>query len=80
MRQIASFFLFAWLAAPAYGQIVTGSIVGTVQDPGGLAVPATKVVLEQPLNVLQRTADASDTGTFVLSGLESGAYVITVTQ
>ena len=42
---------------PASAQIVTGSIVGTVQDPGGLAVPAAKATLTQVQTGRQRSLE-----------------------
>ncbi len=80
MRRMRILWLLVWLIQPVYGQIVTGSIVGTVQDPGGLAVPAVKVILTQPATGLQRTAETNDSGTFVFSGLESGEYVLAVAK
>src|SRR5690348_11565744 len=44
-RLICTFALLGVCAALAYGQAVTGSIVGTVTDASGASVPSAKVTI-----------------------------------
>src|SRR5689334_11753704 len=73
--------LFVALSAMAiYGQVITGSVNGTVLDPAGAAVPGAKVrALNTATNLTVNTATDSD-GRYTFPSLPPGGpYSITVT-
>ncbi|MCI0538953.1 MAG: TonB-dependent receptor [Verrucomicrobiales bacterium] len=69
--------LFA--AGNASAQVPTGSITGTVLDPGGLAVQGATVTLTNQGTGREETATSTDLGRFVFVSLNSGYYKVTVT-
>jgi hypothetical protein len=63
------------LAAAAFGQgIVTGSIVGTVQDPQGAVVAGAKVSAKDAATNREFVGLTTSSGTFALRGLPVGSY------
>ncbi len=68
------------LVRPLAAQIVTGSIVGSVVDPSGLAVPGADVTLVHVSTARERKAQTNERGDFIFSGLDAGAYTLTVTS
>jgi hypothetical protein len=62
----------------AYGQTVSGSIVGTVLDPSGLGVPSAKVTLTQTATGATRHVAAAESGRFAFTAVEPAAYHLTV--
>jgi hypothetical protein len=70
-RKIAGFAIFACLLlafpASSFGQAVYGSIIGTVTDPQGAAIPGATVTIK---NVRKGTSDTTTTN-------ESGNYSAT---
>ena len=63
-----------------FGQILTGSISGVVQDSSGLAVPAAGISLTQTATGLVRSAASDITGNFVFTGLEAGEYSLAIAK
>ena len=60
-----------------FGQEVTGSIVGTVKDTNGAAVPgATVTITDAQKKVVVRTITANDDGEFSAPNLQPGLYDI----
>jgi hypothetical protein len=60
-----------------FGQEVTGSIVGTVKDTNGAAVPgATVTITDAQKKVVVRTITANDDGEFSAPNLQPGVYDI----
>src|SRR5271165_6618752 len=61
-----------------YAQAVSGTILGTVTDPGGAAVANAQVTIV--LTGQQTTYDAvtNDSGNFTEPNLPSGTYTVTV--
>ena len=64
----------------AYGQEVTGAIVGTVKDAAGASVPGATVTVTDPTknNQVVRTVVASDDGTFSVPNIQPGVYSVSV--
>jgi hypothetical protein len=74
LSTIASLFL----AAFAYGQVTSGSILGSVQDPSGAQVTNARVVVRNvETNATKETATGND-GRFNLPQLPVGSYEIIV--
>ena len=70
-----SFFLVSGILT---AQTIAGSIVGTVKDPGSLAVAAADVILVQPTTGAVRQMKTDDRGDFVFSGVLPGQYNLDV--
>ena len=67
------------LSGFAYGQEITGNIVGVVKDATGAAVRGATVTLtDQEKQVIVRTVTTGDDGDFSLSNLAAGTYSVTV--
>jgi len=65
------------LSLPSYGQ-GTASIVGTVTDPSGAAVPGAKVVITSSETGLIRSTTTNTTGSFAAPELAIGRYSVRV--
>ncbi|PYV26193.1 MAG: hypothetical protein DMG24_07660, partial [Acidobacteria bacterium] len=57
-----------------------GSIVGTVTDPSGAAIPGAAVQARQGATNFLREASSTETGRFVIAELPPGLYDLTVTK
>jgi hypothetical protein len=65
----------------AYAQAQnTGSILGNVVDPGGLALVGASVTVAEPTEGLNRTVSTGKSGDFVLPSLPVGTYILTVSS
>lgn len=64
----------------AFGQEVTGSIVGTVRDASGAVVPGATVTISDPSkgDIVVRTATTNDSGEFSAPNLTISTYTVTV--
>ena len=76
MKKLLLFTLL--VSVPLGAQIVTGSIAGRVEDPGGGAVPGATVVATRVATGLQRETVSAETGDFALAGLDAGEYRLVV--
>src|SRR3970040_2385499 len=61
----------------SFAQVNTGSIGGTVSDPGGAAVPAATVVATNDQTQLGYEKLSSETGLYVFPSLPTGMYTVT---
>jgi hypothetical protein len=67
------------LALSVYAQVgSTGSVSGTVTDPGGGVVPNATVKLTSELNGDARSTKTSETGAFFFGALTPGPYTVRV--
>ena len=66
------------LATPAFGQVSTGSINGTVLDATGAVVPHAAVLLTNQATGDKRTINSNDSGNFTFAGIQSGDYTVTI--
>ena len=66
------------IAVGAAAQTTTGTISGRVLDSQGAALPGATVVARSPNLQGSREAVTSGNGDYILSGLPSGPYTITV--
>ncbi len=64
-------------AVLAQSQATTGNIEGTVVDPNGAVVPNVTVTATNVDTGFEKTTQANDDGTFVLSFLQPGNYKVT---
>jgi hypothetical protein len=70
--------LFAGFHARAYGQVLTGSIVGTVTDPSGAVIPNAAITVTD-VGTGQTRSDTTDgSGRYNVTNLLPGTYTIKV--
>lgn len=62
------------------GQEISGSIVGTIRDTAGAAVPGATITVTDPAkdNLVVRTVVATDDGTFSIPNVPVSNYTVTV--
>jgi hypothetical protein len=59
-------------------QILYGSLVGSVKDPSGAAVPGAAVTVTQVQTQLTRSVTADQSGDYTISTLSGGTYTVKV--
>src|SRR5450756_1052677 len=62
------------------GQTFRGTILGTVTDPSGAVVAGATVKVRNVATGLERTTVTSGDGSYTVSELPIGVYLVTVTQ
>jgi outer membrane receptor protein involved in Fe transport len=82
IKKAISFLVLLGLAVgaiPAAAQEITGSIVGIVKDPHGAVVAgATVTIRNTDKNIVARTINANDEGSYSAPFLPAGHYSVTV--
>ncbi len=74
-----SAILVICLSGLTFGQEVTGSIVGSVKDSNGAAVPnATVTLTDAAKKIVARTVQSNDDGEFSVPNLPPGIYDVSV--
>lgn len=73
MKTLVALFALAF-AATMNGQSVTATLLGTVADPSGAAVPAAKVTLMESSTGQKREIDTDSEGNYRFSLLRPGSY------
>jgi hypothetical protein len=63
----------------AFGQAISGDLVGTVQDPSGAAVPNAAVTATNDATDRKSSANTNGNGDYRLSNLLPGTYTLTAT-
>src|SRR5690348_3486572 len=71
---LSALLLPVFLAA----QSITGTIVGSVEDPGGLAISGAQVTLTQTSTGAGRRTKTTDSGGFTFATVEPGQYSLHV--
>ena len=79
-RIIAAFSLAVLLCICGFAQSTSGSLVGTVVDSSGAAVPAVSVELKNPNSGFTRTTTSGAEGIFRFNSLEPARYEITILE
>lgn len=74
-RVLLGFCAFSWLA---FGQAVTGSLVGTVTDSSGAAVPNAKVSLAETRTGIAQNTTSNQSGNYSFPSLPPGNYRVEV--
>jgi hypothetical protein len=75
---VALLICFSWWPQSAGAQIVTASLVGTITDPGGAAVPDATVTAVNTATNFRRTARTNAAGEYELPFLPIGQYELEV--
>lgn len=80
IASLAAAALIVLLAPPGQSdaQVLYSSVVGTVTDPSGAAVPEATVTLTQEQTHLVRTVTTSTSGTYNAATLPAGTYDINI--
>ena len=73
-------FALAGASSPAVAQVLYGSIVGSVTDSTGSAVPGATVTIEQTETKLKRELVTDATGAYHFTAVPTGTYAVTVTM
>ena len=63
-----------------YGQAVTGSLLGTVTDASGAAVPSARVTITETNTGISRSTETNTSGNYAFPTLEPGTYRVSVTS
>jgi hypothetical protein len=82
MRSTLSLVLSAVLLTAAslvYGQAITGTITGTIQDPSGAAIPGARVVVTNTETNFATTVETDRGGNYSAPLLPRGTYNVEVT-
>ena len=72
-------FLFLFCVALAEAQLTRGTIIGTVADQSGAAVPGAAVTLTHVDTGAERQAETGATGRFEAPNLAVGNYEVSAT-
>ena len=67
-------------ATLCFGQAGKAELLGTIQDPAGLAVPKAKVEVEDQATMARYAGVSNERGEYHLLGLPAGQYVLSVEQ
>ncbi len=80
MRRLAAFVCFLVLAAGAWAQFDTATVLGIVTDPSGAVVSHGQVVLRNTATGVLSTAISDDRGEFRFIDIPIGPYELKVTS
>src|SRR5260370_25004007 len=80
LRCLRLFLCSACGAFSLSAQIVSGTIVGSVKDASGAALPGAKVGLVNAENNFSRESASNESGDFIFSTLPPGKYQITASH
>ena len=69
---------FAVIAHPLQAQVLYGSIVGTVTDDSGAAMPGATVTIEQTETKLTRELVTDPAGVYHFTAVPSGTYTVSI--
>lgn len=72
--------LWLWLPGCVFGQAVTGSLVGSVTDSSGAAVPGAKVAIVEVKTGIGRSTTTNQSGNYAFTNLDAGTYKVEVEQ
>jgi len=84
MQNLRSIFAATLLALCCAGlvfsQAVNGSLLGTITDSSGAAVPNAKVTIVETRTAVSRTANTNESGNYTFADLPPGTYAVTAEQ
>src|SRR5262245_29232101 len=61
-----------------FAQAVTGTLLGTVTDPGGAVVPGANVTITEVNTNFTRATVTNESGNYVIGNLDRGVYRIEI--
>lgn len=77
---VAGIFAVVGTGLSLYSQVVSGTIVGTVHDPSGAAIPGTAVTLRALDTNQTRESSTNDVGAFTFATLPPGRYRVSTAR
>jgi hypothetical protein len=77
---ICAFLLVAAAAAMAHAQVLYGSLVGSVTDSTGAALPGATVTIEQSETQFKRELVTDSGGGYNFTAVPSGTYTVSITM
>ena len=78
LRLICLLFLLALLTATsAFSQAVNATLVGTITDASGAAVPKAQVLITETNTGINKTGVANESGNYIFPDLPPGTYSVT---
>ncbi len=77
--QLAVLCALLFLSAPAFSQLTSGNITGTVYDQSGATVPGATVVARDVATNIENATTTTSSGGYRFENLPIGTYNITVT-
>ena len=77
MLATAMFIVLICFAFPAFGQVSTGTISGTVTDPSGAAIPNVQVSVVQIETNIETRVTTNAEGLYRVQSLQPGTYRLT---
>src|ERR1700733_12265676 len=81
LRRAALLFVLLLVASlPAFGQLTTADILGTVTDASGAVVPNAQVTVTNQGTQEKRTTTSNASGDYLFSLLPPGHYSVQVTE
>ena len=78
LSPLFAFALAALLPCMAIGQVLYGSLTGTVTDPSGAAVPGAKLQILNVNTGVSKPASTDERGSYLVEDLQPGDYKVTV--
>ena len=78
MRNFAAWIGLILTAAPAFSQVLYGTLTGTVEDGTGAVVPGASITVKNAAVGVSRQADASAAGSYTFTNLTPGIYEVQV--
>ena len=79
-RMLTGIMLCSLAIGIAYSQAINATLVGTVTDSSGAAVPNAKVTITEVNTGIGRTADTNTSGNYTFANLPPGVYTVAVEQ
>nr|MBA3443118.1 carboxypeptidase regulatory-like domain-containing protein [Pyrinomonadaceae bacterium] len=79
-RAVFSVLFLLFISVPAFAQLSTGSMSGTVTDASGAVVPGARVTARQDATGRTLETVASEAGLYAFPNLDVGPYTVTVEQ
>src|SRR5215472_660915 len=73
-----AFLALLFCTALAFGQAVTGSMLGTITDSSGATVPNARVTIIEVNTGAIRTANSNESGNYSFADLPPGNYKVAV--
>ena len=67
-------------AGLAYSQAVNGSLLGTILDTSGAAMPNVRVTIAETNTGISRTTQSNESGNYSFPDLQPGIYTVSAEQ
>src|SRR6266550_1341376 len=79
-RMFCCIMLCSLATVVAYSQAINATLVGTITDSSGAAVPNAKVTITEVNTGISRTGNTNNSGNYTFADLPQGVYTVAVEQ